>query len=139
MMKRTIILALIITAATVLYTSCTDTFSVEEFRSSDDIGLTIKGQDVIKYDDTYWQTGYDEQNITFRVNDDNMADFFVLKCHSFPVEGQSVKADLSYTTDDDIKNKTGLTFDVTKTDDATGKIWLWNKKNGIGAIVKILR
>ena len=140
MKTRTITYALV-AACGILLAGCNPDgkLRIEEFNSSEGIGLKIGSLDIITYDPLTSQLAYNETDMVFRVNDDNMADYFILKCYQFPSSGATVKADLTYTTDNDIKTRNGISFEVTKTDDASGKVWLWNSKNKIGAVVKILR
>ena len=67
-----------------------------------------------------------------------MANYFILKCKSFPEVGNTVEADLIYTTADDIKTRS-LSFKVTDADSGTGKIWLWCQPKKIGVIIKVLQ
>ena len=53
--------------------------------------------------------------------------------------GQKVTADIEYTTPDDVKSRNGLEFEVADIEDSSGKIWLWNQKYQIGAVVKALQ
>lgn len=118
---------------------CVEGMSVEEFNNETDIGLVIGSGYHFRYDEKNCQTGYNESRNEFWVMDDNMANYFILKCDAFPDVGNTVKADLTYTTSNDIKTRTGLEFRVTDADSTTGKIWLWCKPKKIGAIVKVLR
>ena len=131
-----ILLLMLLTAAA---SGCVNNFDREEFSQMSDIGLYVKGQNVLIYDDINFQIGFSRDRNEFWVTDDNMANYFILDCEYFPENGSTVKADLVYTTSNDIKTRNGISFEVTKTDDASGKVWLWNSKNKIGAVVKILR
>lgn len=109
----------------------------EEFMETEDLGLTVGYYSILKYDPLTHQLCYNESRNEFRITDDTMANYFIITCYDSPSSNSSVKADIIYTTDSDTKRKEGITFEVTKMDDS-GKIWLWNNKNRIGAVVQIL-
>ena len=112
---------------------------MEEFKNESGIGLTIKGKSVFQYDSADCQLGFNESRNEFWVTDDNMANYFILKCKKFPSEGDSVTADITYTTDNDIVSRKGVVFQVLGYDSETEKISLWNQSRKIGVIVKIIR
>lgn len=140
MKKLAVLTTMLLSAcAAALFPACTPGFSSEEFSLEQDIGLCIKGNYVLRYDSDKFQLGYNEDRAEFWITDDNMADYVILKCNSFPENGSTVKADLIYTTENDLIKKSGLSFKVTEYDDRSGKIWLWSQSGRIGVIVKILR
>lgn len=116
-----------------------DNFNMEQFTGNDDIGLMVKGEYAIRYDAGDSQIGMNELRNEFWVTDRNMADYFILKCSSFPGESETVKADLTYTTVDNLIRKKNLTFEVTQYDQSSDKIHLWCQSERIGLIIKVLR
>ena len=133
-MKRIIILVSIIMAVT----SCRPYDIDEILLQREEVSLTIKGEVVFSLDPVTCQLGYSDKGNTFRVFDDNLGNWFILKCRTSPdTEGQSLKADLEYTTQTDTKTISGLVFTVEKTD-RNGHIWLWNDERKIGVVVKRL-
>lgn len=102
----------------------------------EDISLTVKGEVMLTYDPMTFQLGYNEEKNEFRVFDDNVGNWFRLTCKSRPAAvGDSVNADLTWTTESSTKSREGLQFSVEKTD-SEGKIWLWCKEEAIGVVVK---
>lgn len=134
-MKRIII---IFTA--VLATVGCNPYDIDEILlQRDDISLTVKGELVFSYDPADCQLGQNEENGSFRVFDDKLGNWFILDCRTSPdTEGQSLKADLEYTSPTDTKKLNGLTFTVEKMD-RNGHVWLWNDERKIGAIVRKLK
>lgn len=104
----------------------------------EDISLTVKGVDQLEYKAETFQLGYSAELNEFRVFDDDMANWFVLKCSSRPdTEGQEVTADIKWTTSNTTKTRKSLTFRVEKTD-SEGHIWLWCEDEAIGVVVQEL-
>lgn len=123
----------------VLMSSCTDRFRVEEvLLDRDEVSLTWKGVEQLAYDPLTWQIGFNDERCEYRLNDDNMANFFVLRCDEHPVEvGQDVTASIEWTLATNIKKYDGLRFAVKKVDDS-GKVWLWSRIQKIGVVVQRL-
>lgn len=134
-MKRIII---IFTA--VLATVGCNPYDIDEILlQRDDISLTVKGELVFSYDPADCQLGQNEESGSFRVFDDKLGNWFILNCRTTPdTEGQSLKADLEYTSQTDTKKLNGLTFMVKKTD-RNGYVWLWNDERKIGVIVRKIK
>lgn len=118
--------------------SC-DRYNVEEILlSREDISLTWKGTEQIVYDPATWQLGYNPEHNEFRANDDNMANYFVLKCKARPdTEGQEVGASVEWTLRTNVKHYDGLKFEVRRVS-PDGYVWLWNRSQKIGVTVKYL-
>ena len=114
-------------------------YNVEEILlSRSDISLTVKGELEMTFDENTCQLGYNTGRNEFRVYDEKLANWFVLRCSAKPTsEGQKITADLEYTTADDVKTLTGLEFTVEDTN-SDGFIWLWNRDKKIGIVVKSL-
>lgn len=134
-MKRAV---LFIISAAVLLTGCRE-YDIEEILlQREDISLTIRGEEILVYDEETFQIGYNSEKNEFRVFDDNLANWFVLKCSARPsTEGQEVKADLSWTSTNTTKTRKGLTFTVEKTG-PEGFIWLWCEAEAAGVVVREL-
>lgn len=133
-MKR--ILTLIAAAITVI--GC-NRYDIDEILlQREDISLTIKGELIFSYNTETCQTGYNSGNNTFRVFEDNLANWFIIRCSTSPdTEGQVLKADIEYTTGNDTKTIKGLEFEVRKTD-RMGRVWLWSDERKIGAVARRL-
>ncbi|MBR2128362.1 MAG: hypothetical protein IJ940_05800 [Bacteroidales bacterium] len=132
-MKRILLIASIIALA-----GC-NRFDIDEILlQRDDLSLTIRGEVIFSYDPGTCQLGYNPESSTFRTYSDDLGHWFILTCRSSPdTEGQSVKADIEYTSQTDTKTIRNLEFTVKKNDRA-GKIWLWNDERKIGVVVKRL-
>lgn len=133
-MKRIIIFTAVLAAV-----GCNPYDIDEILLQRDDISLTVKGELVFSYDPADCQLGQNEESGSFRVFDDKLGNWFILNCRTTPdTEGQSLKADLEYTSQTDTKKLNGLTFVVKKTD-RNGYVWLWNDERKIGVIVRKIK
>ena len=123
----------------VLMSSACNPFDVEEvLLSREDISLTWRGNDQIVYDPLTWQIGYNDRTYEYRVNDDAMADYYIVRCDArLSSEGQEVYADVEWTVKSNIKRYEHLKFTVRKVG-TDGRIWLWNRSQNIGVIVKVI-
>lgn len=112
-------------------------YDIEEILlDREDISLTIKGVEQFAYDPVTCQLGYNEDTNEFRVTDDDLGHWFIVKCSSRPASvGQEVTADVTWTTTDNIKKRRGLEFTVRKTS-PDGRIWMWCKSDKMGVTVK---
>lgn len=126
-----------IAAASLTLAACQ--YNAEEILlSRSDISLTVKGELQMSFDENTCQLGYNTGRNEFRVYDEKLANWFILRCSSKPTsEGQKITADLEYTTADDVKTFTDLEFTVEDTN-SDGLIWLWNRDKKIGIVVKAL-
>ncbi len=128
---------LYIAAAALTLAACK--YNTEEvLLSRNDISLTVKGELQMSFDENTCQLGYNTGRNEFRVYDENLENWFILRCSAKPTsEGQTITADLEYTTADGVKTLTGLEFKVENTS-SDGLIWLWNRDKKIGVVVKVL-
>ena len=133
-MKKTFIFALLV----MCLAGCVRYDIDEILLQRQDISLTIRGTEVIRYTPDRFQIGYNDRKNEFRVFDDNLGNWFVLTCRERPsTEGQTLKADLWWTATNTTKSRTGLDFRVEKTD-SKGHIWLWCEDSAIGVSVREL-
>ena len=103
-----------------------------------EISLTIKGDMIMEYDPATCQIGYNSERNEFRLVNDKISNWFILRTGAVPADaGQQVKASLEYTSQSSIKTLADLAFSVEKTA-PDGTIWLWNKDKKIGIIIKVL-
>lgn len=133
-MKRTFILVIL----TMVMAGCRG-YDIEEILlSREDISLTQKGKLLFSHDAATCQLGYSSDRNEFRVYDDELGNFFIVRCNARPdTEGQTLKADLTWTTETNTKTSKGLEFKVQKTG-ADGRIWMWCESESIGVVVKEL-
>lgn len=74
----------------------------------EDISMTVKGVEQFVYDPLTCQLGYNEEENEFRVLDDNLGNWFIVRCSSKPTSpGQEIRADLTWTTSDNIRKRKG--------------------------------
>lgn len=109
-----------------------------EFVSSTSTGLTVKGSTVFSYDPLTCQAAFNRQECEFRVFSDNMSDYYCVRLNTMPTaEGQKARGSVTWTDRDKVQVKKDLQFQVEKADRA-GRLWLWNRKEGVGALVFVL-
>ena len=102
----------------------------------EDVSMTVKGEEQFVYDPMTCQLGYNEDDNEYRVINDDLGDWFVVRCSHRPTsQGQEVKADVTWTTANDIKTRKGLKFTVRKTS-PDGLIWMWCKSEKMGVTIK---
>ena len=131
MMKRIIILAILALAA-----GCQPASEPDTLLSQSEISLTWKGVTQLTYSSKDYQMAFNDRDIEYRVYDDNLTNWFIVKCSQKPMtEGETVVADVSWTGEKSIKSFTGKTFKVAKTDEQ-GHVWLQNSSDKIGIIIK---
>ncbi len=132
-MKRILIIAALIAAV-----AC-NPFDIEEvLLPREDISLTVKGKVEFAYDPLTCQMSQNVKTNEYRVFDDKLSGWFILKCGEMPVDvGQELNADLTWTASKSTKTMNGLTFTVEKAS-PDGKIWMWCKKKSIGIVIKNL-
>lgn len=134
-MTRTIILAISFLAAV---TSCAKYDIDEVLLQRSEISMTWKSELQISYNPLTYQISHNEGRNEYRVHDDKIGNWFVVKCSEKPsYVGQKLSADVVWTTNSNIKHGDGLEFTVEKTDN-TGLVWMWNKSSKIGLVIKNL-
>lgn len=130
------IITYLIIGLSMVLSSCTQ-FNLEDFITGhSEIGLTWRGELQIEYSAQDCQLGYNDRRNEYRVYDDKLSHWFVVRCSEKPSsEGQTLSADVSWTGKTEDKSLKGISLQVTKTDDK-GKVWLWNESEKIGIIIK---
>lgn len=129
---------LMIMAAILALSGC-KTYDVDEILMvRSDVSLTHKGILQFSYDPLTCQMAHSPTNDEFRVFDDELANWFTVKCDDKPTEvGQTLTATVSWTTATDTKKESDLEFQVHRID-KTGKIWMWNDSKDIGVVIQEL-
>ena len=128
---------LIILAFALMVTGCTSKDELAEaLMESQNISITWKGAVQVTYNADTFQLGYNSANNEYRVYDDRLAYWFIIRCSEKPAtEGQTIRAWVSWTG----VNKTYEFKDIqltVKKADSSGLIWLWNPAESLGIIVK---
>ena len=122
---------------TMTFAGC-DPYKVDELLlQKEGVSLVVRGEVVFDYDGNRCQMSYNAQRCEYRVMDDDMAHYFVLKCDADLSDvGQEITADLCYTTASNVKEETGLTFKVEQVVQSSGTYWLWCNSKKIGVVVR---
>ena len=101
-----------------------------------DISLTWKGTVQVTYAPETFQLGYNSARHEYRVYDDKLAYWFIVSCSEKPTsEGQTLKADVSWTGNSKTYSSKNMQLTVKKTD-TSGRVWLWNQSESLGIIIK---
>lgn len=133
-MKRLGILMVLAIGA--LFQSCACYDIEQTLLVHEELTLTWKGDVQAMYAPSTWQCSFNAAKNEYRVNDDNMANYFVVRCSERPsAEGQELSADVEWTVATNIKRYEGLRFKVERVA-SDGRIWLWNKSQKIGIVIK---
>lgn len=122
-----------------LVSSCMSYDMDEILLTRDDISMTLKGDLCVAFDPLTCQLGYNPDKNEFRVYDDVIGNFFVLRCNKTPdTEGMTLTATINYTTSSSTTSLSGLSFSVERLD-SDGTVWMWNSSKKIGIVVKKLK
>lgn len=136
-MKRSIILMTLAIAAMFTLSGCQGKVD-PEFMTSGNFGLRVKDQAVFKYDPLTWQVAFNRDKCEFRVHTDNMSDYYCVRLDCVPTaEKQRARGSIEWTGKSSVNSCKDLVFIVERVD-GSGRIWLWSKKERIGAVVQIL-
>lgn len=116
---------------------CTPTNVDEIIAENQEVGITVNGKTYITYTAEGWQMAHNPTTNEYSVFNDDVTDYYVVRCNERPSsEGQSVTADVEYTTANNIVKITGITLEVKKVD--KDKVWLYNVKRNILVVIKDL-
>lgn len=127
----------IIVALSMLLCSCNESRFRNAFLSNDTVRLQIGSTLQFEYDPLTCQAACNIEKKQFRVQTDNTSDFYVLTLSDVPTSiGQSLSADLVWTTPTDILKRNNLSLEVIKIEGET--VWLWSSSSRIGVIVLML-
>jgi len=120
-----------------LLSSCNESRFRNAFASNDSIRLQIGSTLQFEYDPLTCQTAYNSEKNQFRVQTDNTSDFYVITLSDTPTTvGQSLMADLVWTTPTDILKRNNLSLEVIKIEGET--VWLWSSSSRIGVSIRML-
>ena len=103
------------------------------------IFLSVASKVIFEYDENSCQIAYNASKKQFRVMSDNMKEYYLVRCEAFPKAGEKIKAELKYTSKNEVHTIPKLNFEVIDVDGETGVIRLWNEKNSIGATIVAAR
>ena len=133
-MKKTHI---ILAAALLVLTACHKDPGIDPvILSSDDFCLEVKGKMVQTFAESECQTGFNESKKQFRVGNDKMSEYYILNCNKVPSrKDETLTANLEWTLNATVQKRSSIKFTVEKVGE-DGRIWLWNAKEEIAAVVR---
>ena len=133
MRQRGILIMMIL----LLCCSCGRQRRVNAFMEHDELRLQVAGKVQFRYDELNCQLSFSRDRNEFRAQTDNTSDFYTVRLNFIPTQvGETVTADLSWTTDTDILHRKNLTLEVVRIEG--DKIWLWSDSGRIGVSLRVL-
>lgn len=133
MRQRGILIMMIL----LLCCSCGRQRRVNAFMEHDELRLQVAGKVQFRYDKLNCQLSFSRDRNEFRAQTDNTSDFYTVRLNFIPTQvGETVTADLSWTTDTDILHRKNLTLEVVRIEG--DKIWLWSDSSRIGVSLRVL-
>ena len=133
MRQRGILIMMIL----LLCCSCGRQRRVNAFMEHDELRLQVAGKVQFRYDELNCQLSFSRDRNEFRAQTDNTSDFYTVRLNFIPTQvGETVTADLSWTTDTDILHRKNLALEVVRIEG--DKIWLWSDSGRIGLNVRVL-
>lgn len=120
-----------------LFSAACSSEDISPFTESDTVRMETGNFVVLSYDPLKCQMAFNREKCEFRVNTDEMSDWFIVSLSEIPVyEGQIVSARLSWTTENDMAEKNNVAFTTMKLEGNT--IWLWNSQQNIKLALRLL-
>lgn len=133
-MKRFIAILLL---ASTLLCGCNDTRRRNAFVENNDIRLQVGSTVHFRYDPLTCQMAFSRDRKEFRAQTDNTSDYYSVVLSDIPVQtGETVSADLTWTTETDILTRNDLSLEVLKIDG--NRIWLWSSSGRIGVSIVVM-
>lgn len=133
MRQRGILIMMIL----LLCCSCGRQRRVNAFMEHDELRLQVAGKVQFRYDKLNCQLSFSRDRNEFRAQTDNTSDFYTVRLNFIPTQvGETVTADLSWTTDTDILHRKNLTLEVVRIEG--DRIWLWSDSGRIGVNLRVL-
>ena len=130
-------LILLILSALVLLCGCSDKRMRIAFSESEEIRLMVGGTVPFTFDPNTCQLAFSRDRKEFRAHTDNMSDFYAVRFTEIPSTlGQTVTADLTWTTERDVLTRKNLTLEVVRIEG--DQFWLWSNSGRIGLSIRVL-
>ena len=128
---------LLILSALVLLCGCSDKRMRIAFSESEEIRLMVGGTVPFTFDPNTCQLAFSRDRKEFRAHTDNMSDFYAVRFTEIPSTlGQTVTADLTWTTERDVLTRKNLTLEVVRIEG--DQFWLWSNSGRIGLSIRVL-
>lgn len=103
------------------------------------VRMCVGKSEVFRYDGLKCQMSYNKSLRQFRAGTDTMSDYFVMKMSAVPVSaGQTLTADVEWTTSTRINTLSGVTFEVVQVD-SDSNAWLWSARQEMSVVIRILQ
>ena len=124
-------------AVLTILTGCSDKRMRSAFSENDEIRLMVGGSIPFTYEPNTCQLSFSRDRKEFRAHTDNMSDFYAVTFRELPSNlGQTVTADLTWTTERDVLTRKNLTLEVVRIEG--DQFWLWSNSGRIGLCIRIL-
>ena len=128
---------LLILSVLVLLCGCSDKRMRIAFSESEEIRLMVGGTVPFTFDPNTCQLAFSRDRKEFRAHTDNMSDFYAVRFTEIPSTlGQTVTADLTWTTERDVLTRKNLTLEVVRIEG--DQFWLWSNSGRIGLSIRVL-
>lgn len=100
--------------------------------------ISVRGTDRFTYNESSCQLGFNRDKAEFRIHNDNMSGYILVDLDRIPsAAGETVMAEsIQWTTADDVELRKNIALEVLKFEG--GNIWLWNSRERIAVVVRIL-
>lgn len=133
-MKRFIAILLL---ASSLLCGCNDSRRRNAFVENNDIRLQVGSTVHFRYDPLTCQMAFSRDRKEFRAQTDNTSDYYSVVLSDIPVQtGETVSANLTWTTETDILTRNDLSLEVLRIDG--DRIWLWSSSGRIGVSIMVM-
>ena len=128
---------LLVAAILPVLAGCSDKRMRSAFSENDEIRLMVGGSIPFTYEPNTCQLSFSRDRKEFRAHTDNMSDFYAVSFRELPSSlGQTVTADLTWTTERDVLTRKNLTLEVVRIEG--DQLWLWSNSGRIGLCIRIL-
>ena len=102
----------------------------------DDVSLTLRGKSQYAFNSDYGQMATNADRTLYRYMADDLTSWMEVKCQARPGGvGENLIVDIKWKSAVSSGEEKGLDFEIKQTD-GSGMIWLWNKSNNIGLVIR---
>ena len=134
---RSVLPLLLVAAILPVLAGCSDKRMRSAFSENDELHLMVGGSIPFTYEPNTCQLSFSRDRKEFRAHTDNMSDFYAATFRELPSSlGQTVTADLTWTTERDVLTRKNLTLEVVRIEG--DQFWLWSNSGRIGLCIRIL-
>lgn len=127
---------MIFALAALTLTACAEYDINEVLLVRDDVSLTLRGKPHYVFAADYGQMATNADRTTYRYMTDDLMNWLEVKCQSKPGGvAEKIIADIKWKSTISSGEENNLEFEIKQTD-GNGMIWLWNKSNNIGLVIR---